>query len=93
MQAQLPIRIHPGDDVVIARQQLVGGTVLADEGVTVTGLVPPRHKVAVQAIAQRATVRRYNQIIGTAKRPIEAGQMLAFQSGLDQVVERREAVV
>ena len=74
MQAKLTIRIHPADDVVIARQQLVGGTVLADEGVTVIGLVPPGHKVAVRAIAQGAPVRRYNQIIGTAKRPIEAGQ-------------------
>ena len=74
MPDPLTIRIHPADDVVIARQQLVGGTVLADEGITVAGLVPPGHKVAVRAIAQGAPVRRYNQIIGTAKRPIEAGQ-------------------
>ena len=74
MTDPLTLRIHPADDVVIARQQLVGGTVLADEGVTVSGLVPPGHKVAVRAVAQGAPVRRYNQIIGTAKRPIEAGQ-------------------
>ena len=74
MPDPLTLRIHPADDVVIARHQLVGGTVLADEGVTVSGLVPPGHKVAVRAIAQGAPVRRYNQIIGTAKRPIEAGQ-------------------
>jgi altronate hydrolase len=70
----LVIRIHPADDVVIARQQLVGGTAIASEGVTVIGLVPPGHKVAVRAIAQGAPVRRYNQIIGTAKQPIAAGQ-------------------
>ena len=74
MTDPLTLRIHPADDVVIARHQLVGGTVLADEGVTVSGLVPPGHKVAVRAVAQGAPVRRYNQIIGTAKRPIEAGQ-------------------
>ena len=74
MQDPLTIRIHPADDVVIARHQLVGGTVLADECITVAGLVPPGHKLAVRAIAQGAPVRRYNQIIGTAKRPIEAGQ-------------------
>ena len=68
------IRIHPADDVVIARRQLVGGTVLADEGVTVAGLIPPGHKVAVHAIRKGAPVRRYNQIIGTAKQPIAAGQ-------------------
>jgi altronate hydrolase len=70
------IRIHPADDVVIARQQLVGGTVLASEGVTVIGLVPPGHKIAVRAIAQGAPVRRYNQIIGTAKQAIAAGQLV-----------------
>ena len=45
------IRIHPDDDVVIARTQLLGGTVIKGEGITVAGLVPPGHKVATQAIA------------------------------------------
>jgi len=74
MSDPLVIRIHPADDVVIARQQLVGGTRLGELGITVAGLVPPGHKIAVRAIAQGAPVRRYNQIIGTAKQPIAAGQ-------------------
>jgi altronate hydrolase len=74
MSDPLVIRIHPADDVVIARQQLVGGTAIASEGITVVGLIPPGHKVAVRAIAQGAPVRRYNQIIGTAKQAIAAGQ-------------------
>ena len=40
-RSSLTIRLHPADDVVIARQQLVGGTTLIDENVTVSGLVPP----------------------------------------------------
>lgn len=68
------IRIHPADDVVIARQQLVGGTRLESEGVTVAGLIPPGHKVAVKPIRAGAPVRRYNQIIGTAKIDIAPGQ-------------------
>jgi altronate hydrolase len=68
------IRIHPADDVVIARQQLLGGTAIASEGITVSGLIPPGHKVAVRAIATGEPVRRYNQIIGTATQPIAAGQ-------------------
>ena len=68
------IRIHPADDVVIARQQLLGGTPIASEGITVSGLVPPGHKIAVRAIAAGQPVRRYNQIIGTATRDIAAGQ-------------------
>jgi len=74
MTEPLVIRIHPADDVVIARQQLVGGTLLASEGVTVIGLVPPGHKIAVRDLAQGAPVRRYNQIIGSAKQAIAAGQ-------------------
>ena len=68
------IRIHPADDVVIARQQMLGGTPIASEGITVSGLIPPGHKIAVRAIAAGQPVRRYNQIIGTATRDIAAGQ-------------------
>jgi altronate hydrolase len=68
------IRIHAQDNVVIARQQLLGGTVLANEGVTVSGLVPPGHKVATCDIAQGQPVRRYDQIIGVATQAISAGQ-------------------
>jgi len=74
LPAEPAIRIHPDDDVAIARRQLVGGTRLASFGVTVSGLVPPGHKVALRAIAKGAPVRRYRQIIGTAKQPIEPGQ-------------------
>jgi altronate hydrolase len=68
------IRIHSADDVVIARHQLVGGTVLEGLGVTVSGLIPPGHKVAVRPIAAGQPVRRYNQIIGMAKSDIAPGQ-------------------
>jgi altronate hydrolase len=68
------IRIHPADDVVIARRQLLGGTRIESEGVTVSGLIPPGHKVAVRAIRAGAPVRRYNQIIGTATQDITPGQ-------------------
>lgn len=68
------IRIHPTDNVVIARTQLLGGTVLEAEGVTVSGLIPPGHKVATRAIAAGEPVRRYGQVIGTATQPIAPGQ-------------------
>lgn len=66
------IRLHPNDDVLIARQQLVGGTQV--EGITTRGLIPPGHKVATRAIEAGQPVRRYNQIIGFASRPIAAGE-------------------
>jgi len=68
------IRIHPADDVVIARRQLLGGTRIDGIGITVSGLVPPGHKIALRAIAPGAPVRRYNQIIGFATQPIAPGQ-------------------
>ena len=68
------IRIHTADNVVIARQQLLGGTVVASEGITVQGLVPPGHKLAVRAIAPGEPVLRYGQVIGHATQAIAAGQ-------------------
>ncbi|MBS0321004.1 MAG: altronate dehydratase [Proteobacteria bacterium] len=68
------IRLHPNDDVVIARSQLVGGTRLGDENVTVSGLVPPGHKVATRALKKGDPVKRYNQIIGFASRDIAPGE-------------------
>ena len=73
-QTALTIRLHPNDDVVIARQQLVGGTQLIDENVTISGLVPPGHKVATRAIAKGSPVKRYDQIIGFASRDIAPGE-------------------
>jgi len=66
------IRLHPQDDVLIARAQLVGGSVA--ENVTIRGLIPAGHKVATHAIAVGEPVRRYNQIIGFATKPIAAGE-------------------
>ncbi len=66
------IRLHPADDVLIARTQLVGGAQV--ENISVKGLIPAGHKVATRAIAQGEAVRRYNQIIGFASKPIAPGE-------------------
>ena len=73
-RSALTIRLHPNDDVVIARSQLVGGTTLLDEKITVVGLVPPAHKIATRAIKKGEPVRRYNQIIGFASKDIAPGE-------------------
>ena len=73
-RTSLTIRLHPNDDVVIARAQLVGGSKLLDENVTVIGLVPPGHKIATRAIARGQPVKRYNQVIGFASRDIQPGE-------------------
>ena len=66
------IRLHPDDNVVIARHQLLGGTTLED--LAVRGLIPPGHKVATRALEVGEAVRRYDQIIGFASRPIAPGE-------------------
>ena len=75
MQSLSPtIRLHPNDDVVIARHHLPEGAQLAEEDLVVSGLIPAGHKVATRRIAAGQPVRRYNQIIGVAKQDIEPGQ-------------------
>ncbi len=66
------VRLHALDDVVIARRQLIDGMRLTPE-VSVHGLIPAGHKVAVRQIAAGEPVRRYGQIIGFATQPIRAG--------------------
>lgn len=68
------LRLHPNDDVVITRRQLVAGTRIAEESLVVSGLVPPGHKLAVRAVGKGHPVRRYNQIIGFATRDIRPGE-------------------
>jgi altronate hydrolase len=66
------IRLHANDDVLIARSQLLGGTVA--EGFAVRGLIPAGHKVAARDIAAGDAIRRYDQIIGFANRAIARGE-------------------
>jgi altronate hydrolase len=72
--ADLTIRLHPDDDVVIARAEVATGTLIAKEKVGALVTIPAGHKLAVRDISQGAPVRRYNQIIGFATRPIKAGE-------------------
>ncbi|CAD6547185.1 UxaA family hydrolase [Paraburkholderia metrosideri] len=67
------VQLHPDDDVVIARHQLVAGMRIGNE-LAVRGLVPAGHKLAVRVIETGRAVRRYGQIIGFATRTIEAGE-------------------
>src|SRR5256885_6574383 len=71
--ADLTIRLHPDDDVVIARVELPAGTLITKESVRTKVRVPPGHKVAVRDVAQGKPVHRYNQIIGFATQQITAG--------------------
>ena len=54
-RSSLTIRLHPNDDVVIARAQLVGGTQLLDEKITVVGPRPARATRSRRARSRRAS--------------------------------------
>jgi len=71
--ADLTIRLHPEDDVVIARVEIPSGTLVTRESVRSIAMIPAGHKIAVRAIPKGKPAHRYNQIIGFATRDIAPG--------------------
>lgn len=73
------LRLHPDDDVAIARADLPAGLVVTDAPVadggplTVRQDIPQGHKVALQERETGAVVRRYGEVIGIATAPIVPG--------------------
>ena len=57
---ELTIRLHPDDDVVIARMEIPTGTLVTRENVRAAVTIPAGHKLAVRDIALGKPVRRYN---------------------------------
>jgi altronate hydrolase len=69
----LTVRLHPDDNVVTARIDLLPKTAVGGEHVTCEARIPAGHKVATRPIAVGEPVRKYNQIIGFATEAIEPG--------------------
>ena len=69
------IRLHPEDNVAVARVALAPGLELRVDGIalTVREAIPAGHKVALRPIAAGEMVRRYGQAIGPAKQAIAPG--------------------
>ncbi len=70
----LTIRLHPSDNVVVARLDLLPGTELAEERIAALGPVPAGHKIATAAVAAGEPVRKYGQILGFATEAIRPGE-------------------
>ncbi|WP_420394121.1 UxaA family hydrolase [Acuticoccus sp.] len=66
------VRLDPVDDVVTVTRPLEAGATV--EGVATGSLIPRGHKVATRDVAAGNQVRKYAQVIGTAKRDIAAGE-------------------
>jgi altronate hydrolase len=67
------IRLHPSDNVVVARLALQVGTTISGENVISTVDIPAGHKIATVAIALEQPIIKYGQIIGFASHAIERG--------------------
>jgi altronate hydrolase len=65
------IRLAPGDNVIVAVDQIPQGSGVA--GVSARERILRGHKMAVAAIAPNEPVRKYGQIIGFALKPIAPG--------------------
>ncbi|HZU91667.1 MAG TPA: UxaA family hydrolase, partial [Stellaceae bacterium] len=68
----LTIRLHPADNVVVARVDLLPGSEAED--VAVRTPVPAGHKLAITPIAAGEPVRKYGQILGFATTAIMPGE-------------------
>ncbi|MDD0814557.1 altronate dehydratase family protein [Curvibacter sp. HBC28] len=68
------IRLHPNDNVLVARAPIALGQTLAEFGLRTRAQVPAGHKIAARAIAAGERVRKYDTVIGAASRDIEAGE-------------------
>jgi altronate hydrolase len=69
------IHLHENDNVAVARVPLSPGQQLKVDGysITVRDAVPAGHKVALRSIGTGETIVRYGQIMGRARKSIEAG--------------------
>ncbi|MDA0664892.1 MAG: altronate dehydratase family protein [Proteobacteria bacterium] len=84
----LTIRLHPSDNVVVSRAELLPGTMVGEEDVATVEVIPTSHKLAVRSIAKGEAVRKYNQIIGFATADIPAGAHVHVQNVAVQDFER-----
>jgi arabinonate dehydratase len=78
--SDVAVHLHPQDDIAVAQVDLVPGAALAvgpargfPDCLVVRQPVPSGHKVALRDVAAGQPVRRYGQVIGLARRPIQAG--------------------
>jgi altronate hydrolase len=70
------IRLHPTDNIAVARVPITPGTVIRVDGIEFTAVddVPAGHKIALKAIRSGEQTIRYGQRIGPATRDIQVGQ-------------------
>ena len=84
----LTVRLHPNDNVVTARIDLLPNTAVTGEDVACAVRIPAGHKVATRPIAKGEPVVKYNQIIGFAGEDIAPGSHVHVHNVLMQDFSR-----
>ncbi len=72
MAVPLSIRLHPNDNVVVARVDILPGTPV-EMGIAAAQLIPAGHKMLTRAAGKGEALRKYNQIIGFATEDLAPG--------------------
>jgi altronate hydrolase len=70
------IRLHPGDNIVVARVDVPIGTAVPAENFTSRSQVPAGYKIAARRIAKGEPILKYNITVGFANTDIEPGTMV-----------------
>ncbi len=89
---QFTIRLHPDDNVVVARADILQGTAIPGENTDAGEHVPAGHKVATRKINKGEVIRKYNQTIAFASEDILPGQHVHTQNAEYQDFERDYAI-
>ena len=70
------IRLHPSDNIVVARIDIGIGTEVSSEHFTSRSQVPAGYKIAAKKILRGEPILKYNVTVGFANTDIEAGMMV-----------------
>lgn len=70
------IRLHPNDNIVVARVDVAIGTEVPSENFTSRSQTPAGYKIAAQKIFKGDPILKYNVTVGFANTDIEAGTMV-----------------
>src|SRR5688500_12902116 len=70
------IRLHPDDNVVVARASIAAGAAVPSEAITARDQIPAGYKIATADLRAGEPIRKYNTVIGFAGADIPAGALV-----------------
>ena len=74
MNSDYCVKLHENDDVYVAIKQIPEGILLDEKNnITTSSVINPGHKISSKNINKNEQVKKYNQIIGFASKPIKKG--------------------